>query len=401
MLTVESAVEFLERENALEFEHEERTYDEEQIPQPVIWKNLFPPAARLRELERTEFFDDPWQIDDPELEKRILVAVEGEPDEEAGWPPDLDKESEIWDVCAWYQPIHYFGYDWGIFIREDCLKSQAVRIASRLHPSDLQHIPGWAHQGPAALTKTMLRASFVCFYLHEQFHHKIESLGFRLHVARGQGSYLPYKKNVYRPNYLSDDCLEEALANADIYKRISEKAYKSVIGDVTVRAVKAYLEATFPSEQPGYRKAIDYLIDRRFQFGLSRLQNQVRYGTLHPTSPDWDWLLAPRMTQSFFNIKSEIYVVVPPGQRAILPTQIFPKTCSTRDMERICHSHGYSPVSGGKGSHIKLKSPGKPTITLPGNRKDLSPGVIRSVLRTLGPYNMNDLPNLIKSKSIH
>ena len=50
MLTVDHAVEFLDRKNALELDNEERTYDDEKIPQPVIWENLFPPAARLREV---------------------------------------------------------------------------------------------------------------------------------------------------------------------------------------------------------------------------------------------------------------------------------------------------------------------------------------------------------------
>jgi predicted RNA binding protein YcfA (HicA-like mRNA interferase family) len=402
MLTVENAVEFLDRENALELENEEQTYQNEQIPQPVIWENLFPTQARLRELERGEFSDDPWQLDFPDLDSRILRAVEaGQPVEDEPWPRDRDRDKGIWDVCAWYQPIHYFGNDWGIFIREDCLKSQAIRIAGRLDPSDLRKIPGWRYQGPGGLTKAMLRASFACFFLHEQFHHKIESLGFRLHVARGQGSYLPYKKNVYRPNYLTDNCLEEALANADIFKRISEQTYKSVMGDVVVAATKHYLRSTFPSEQPGYRKAVDYLTTSQFRDGLNHLQAQVRYGSLTHGTNQRDWLLAPRLTQSFFNLKSEIYVIVPPGQQAILPTQIFPKTCSTREMERICRNHGYSPVSGGKGSHIKMKKRDAPTITLPGNRKDLSPGVVKSVLRALGNYNMNDLPSLTKSKSIH
>ena len=26
------------------------------------------------------------------------------------------------NICAWYCPIHYYSYDWGIYIKEDCIK---------------------------------------------------------------------------------------------------------------------------------------------------------------------------------------------------------------------------------------------------------------------------------------
>ena len=29
----------------------------------------------------------------------------------------------VFEPCAWYAPVHYFGANWGIYIREDCVKS--------------------------------------------------------------------------------------------------------------------------------------------------------------------------------------------------------------------------------------------------------------------------------------
>ena len=36
---------------------------------------------------------------------------------------------------------------------------------------------------PPTITRQLLRSAFYVLYLHEQFHHKVESLGFRLLIA--------------------------------------------------------------------------------------------------------------------------------------------------------------------------------------------------------------------------
>lgn len=78
----------------------------------------------------------------------------------------------------------------------------------------------------SAIARQLLRSAFYVFYLHEQFHHKVESLGFRLLITTGADRYRPYKTNVYRRTYLTVDCLEESLANAESYLRLSEERYK-------------------------------------------------------------------------------------------------------------------------------------------------------------------------------
>jgi hypothetical protein len=47
-------------------------------------------------------------------------------------PPEPD--------CAWYCPIHFCGYGWGIYIRESCIFSLAIHIAAFVNWS-LVHIP--------------------------------------------------------------------------------------------------------------------------------------------------------------------------------------------------------------------------------------------------------------------
>jgi hypothetical protein len=80
--------------------------------------------------------------------------------------------------CAWYCPMHFFGHGWGIYIREACILSHAIDIAAMVHwPS--------VHAPRPEIARHLLRSAFYVFFLHEQFHHKVESLGLRLLIATG------------------------------------------------------------------------------------------------------------------------------------------------------------------------------------------------------------------------
>jgi predicted RNA binding protein YcfA (HicA-like mRNA interferase family) len=99
------------------------------------------------------------------------------------------------------------------------------------------------------------------------------------------------------------------------------------------------------------------------------------------------------MMRSFFNFKSNIYSVVSRGNRTVLPTKILPKSCSTQTLIKIFQSRGYSIVQGGKGSHVKLRNAVGETMIIPGNRKDLSIGVLNSALKSIG-LSIEDLSTL-------
>lgn len=72
-------------------------------------------------------------LDDPELADEVAEAIGSGPltktrDVEAA-------RSRRPEVCAWYQPIHFHGLGWGIFVSEPCLRSIAVDIARWRRPS--------------------------------------------------------------------------------------------------------------------------------------------------------------------------------------------------------------------------------------------------------------------------
>jgi len=388
MAEISEVIDLLEHDEALDLgDSPWGTYREDEVPLPVDWDRLFPPGGieRGRELE-------PWRnerLDELEREfDEVLGQEEG---------PSIGNSAEaesIWDTCAWYQPIHFFGYDWGIFIREDCMISLAKRIARRADPVRVNAERG---RYGLSLAQTFIRSAFLVLYYHEHFHHRVECLGLRLHVVLQRSRYPQYAKGVYKAALGTDDLLEEALANANSFLYVI--FYRSPLLPPSVReAIRNYLLSDFPKNPPGYRMAVHYLTRFDFDAGENLLQGQVKEVVLSPSQPQWQWNVAPRLTQSFFNIKSNIWTVVPAGTSPILPTGALRYTCSTADMTKLYKAAGYTEDrSAGKGSHIRLRKPGRRPMTLP-NRRDLSPGVLNAALKELGGFRPEDLPSLIKGE---
>jgi hypothetical protein len=399
MPTIDEAVRFLIENRSLRLGESPwpDVDDEDQEIFQIDWPKLFPRPNRNFAREEGLPYGDDWEFEPTEAELGELRDVFG-----AGPPPrqmpDLQGVTQIgqpqWDICAWYQPIHYFGHAWGIFIREDCVTRTAMMIARFINPAVLLLAPHHVWY------RALYRAAVYVFFLHEHFHHKVECLGFRLHVSRRISAYLPYKAGVYVPTSGTDDQLEEALANADAFGRLGTLPYSFWLSKHVVEATREYLHWRFPIDPPGYRMAVHYLSKSNFDAGEDLLQTQVSEATLVPKQPSPEWELAPRMTQSFFPVTSNIWSVVRLGLMPRLPViRVAPlRTCSTEDMVKLYKQAGYQIAKGeGKGSHVKLEKEGAPTMNLPGNRDNLSPVVAKNAMHLLGDYNLADLRRLVSN----
>jgi predicted RNA binding protein YcfA (HicA-like mRNA interferase family) len=307
---------------------------------------------------------------------------------ESRWPEPPEPH------CAWYCPVHFFGHGWGIYIRESCILSHALDIATFVDWR-VVHVPHWD------IMRHLLRSAFYVFFLHEQFHHKVESLGFRLLVSTGSDRYRPYKANVYRRTFNTADCIEESLANAESYRRLGEPRYAQRVDPAIREGLRRYLKWSIPQQPPGYREGVQFLSEPPYRDGLYSLQSQILDGICPPTTLPKHWSVAPNMITSLADIADDIYVVLPKGAQPIFrPTSVDPgATVSSRALEGALTRHyGYQPVPGGKGSHVKLKKPGSPTIILPGNRPTVSPGVVKNVLDAVGGYPISRLPDLLEGR---
>jgi predicted RNA binding protein YcfA (HicA-like mRNA interferase family) len=265
----------------------------------------------------------------------------------------------------------------GIYIRESCILSHIIDIAPFVHWPSVR-APRWE------IARQLLRSASYVFFLHEQFHHKVESLGLRLLIATGTDRYRPYKTNVYRRTFLTPDCLEESLANAESYRRLSERRYVRRVEPAIRDGLRDYLKASIPLQPPGYQEGLHYFSEPPYRDGLYRLQSQTLEGVTPRTIPAGYWSVAPNMITALADITDDIYVVLPRNARPLFrPTSVDPgATVSSRALEgALMKHHGYRPVAGGKGSHVKLAKPEAPTIVLPGNQPVLSPGVVKHALR--------------------
>lgn len=291
-------------------------------------------------------------------------------------------------LCAWYCPIHYFGHGWGIYIREKCILGTALDVARHVNWPAVTKL----QLSAADIARQLLRSAFYAYFLHEQFHHKVESLGFRLLIATGADRYRPYKSNVYRKTYRTSNCLEESLANAESYLRVSEERYKKRQHLPFRNALQSLLKASFASQPPGYREALSYLTETTFRSGQQSLHSAMLDGLYPPSTPSGRWVVAPQMIRALMNIDADIYVILPSGAQPLFkPTSIDPGVTISTDQAKkaLIRKYGYAEVSGGKGSHVKLTKAGAKPIVLRGHQAALSPGLLKHVLAQLGDYPLS------------
>jgi hypothetical protein len=358
-------------------------------------------ATSLAEVFREE--DDEINIDDPD-EPRLrewwqeierIIEDQREPQRTRERRGRVTRSREPPEPhCAWYCPIHFFGHGWGIYIRESCILSWTMDIASLVDWKAIR-------ASKRSIARQLLRSAFYVFFLHEQFHHKVESLGFRVLIATGTDRYRPYKANVYRRSYLSPACLEESLANAESYRRLGEPRYLQRVEKAIRDGLRDFLKLSIPLQPPGYAEGIRYLSDTPYRDGLHSLQSQLLDGVLTPSTPAGHWAIAPNMITALMDITEKIYVVLPQGARPIFrPTSVDPgATVSTSALVRALTKHyGYAHVLGGKGSHVKLKKAGAQTIIIPGNRPVLAPGIVKHALDAIGGYPISRLPDLLEGR---
>ncbi len=379
-------LEILDRDDALELVDPPTVWpslDSEDEVYELDWTRLFPRRVTDRGAEEWDLYgDDGWALPDDVLE-RISGGGRGQLDVSADGrtPPG-------WDRCAWYQPIHFYGPAWGIFVYDQCLIDVAAALYLVLGAPPMSD----------RLGRTLLRSAFAILFLHEQYHHKTESLAIRLHVIEQTRRYVPYFKNVYMPSAGTDDQIEEGLANADSYHRLADDPYRSWLPGRIREATKEYLSLSFRVAPPGYRIASTLLDRADFDALENVLEAQVQEASLTPTrTATEDFGVATHLNQSLFQIRQNIWTIAAKGRSPLLPakpTWIAP--LSRHAIERFLATEGYEPAKGrGKGSHRVYKKTGTANIVLP-DQKDLSPVVLRNTAHALGLRNARELAEAIR-----
>lgn len=287
-------------------------------------------------------------------------------------------EPDLWDQCAWYQPMQQFGPAWGIYIQQDCLPPLAAQIGAF----------AWDSPHTRETAEQLIRAAFFVLFLHEHFHHKLEGFGIRLALAdrATPDHWHQYDTAVYRPSWGTDDNLEEALANADAYLRLMTEPYKKALPGHIRAAARRWMKWRFHHvDPPGYRMARHYLSKDRFGAGAELLQTQVLEASLTPTSNPEHWQAGPHMLRSIFPITSDIYLIIPAGGTPALPTTGRPFTVSVLKTEKWLLKNGFTKLPGrGKGDHERFERVDGLQVGLDGGARELSRTIERSIAQQLG-----------------
>jgi hypothetical protein len=278
---------------------------------PVDWKKVLEPRLPnpdedlLPGDEWREVLDDEWRevLDDEWRE--VLDDLESGAGGEEHTP-----EEQIIDVLAWYQPIHYHGREWGIYIYESAIVDTAKSIIS--------YLPYYRRYQPDAQVGA-LRSAFRTLFLHEVFHHKVESFAIMLEVIGRKDHYVPYTESVYRPLRGTDDLIEEGLACAEMKTRLREPTYSRDVPDDVRDAAQRMLEDWIPRLPPGYRTGCDFLEKWAFERARDHLSAQIQEASTAPARNPNELKLAGRAYQRLLDCKKATRLVVPVGLTPRIP----------------------------------------------------------------------------------
>jgi len=242
---------------------------------------------------------------DPEVNERIRGAWKRmEPRKDDGdYGDDGIRNTSVFDRLAWYQPIHSSCLDWGIYIKTEGIVRLAEVIAGRAAAM------GVNFSDPRFVCKCLM-AGFFSLYLHEAYHHKVESFALRLAVVERRSSYLAYTENVYQTQLRrGDGPLEEALANADCYRRILETKYSRALGPEFANITKTALAEFFKTAPPGYREAWRYFGNKKFEIGQNDLMSQIQEARPDPKRVSSEWEISPQLVRGLSNFNSDIWLI--------------------------------------------------------------------------------------------
>ena len=255
--------------------------------------------------------------------------------------------TQIWDFLAWYQPLHSFGEDWGIYVTQSGILKIADEISafcSGPPPRDFEAL--------------LVLAAYECLLQHEYFHYKVESFGIRLSLADrcNPRRWIDYKARVYRPTLGSDSNLEEAMANAFSYKIInsSRGSLMKILGDKMSDSTARWMYSSWSTAPPGYRKADKYL-GKEFVDGCHELMNQIVTANKTHTEDNSDWVGSLNLINPLVSIKHRIFVVVDGPSRSFLP-ELDAFANSLSSARKFLRENEFEYYGSGKGDHEKFKN---------------------------------------------
>jgi len=307
--------------------------------------------------------------------------------ENSQWPKEKKPFILEQHLLAWYQPMHFYGGNWGIYVLKSGLEEIMQSIASYCSQIEMRSNPKF---------KSEIRfAAWQLLLLHEEFHHKVEMIATRSAVLSRSHSYRNYNQNVYAATKVSapHSCQEEALCDAYVFRNISKRLYKKVSKEIASASEEAWHDHMSAAVGP-YAGSLSLIGESSFGNAIHRLIDQVNSAAVSPKASSLDWGVFPEFLNSLPNLKENTYLVedILTGANAGNPIFLaLPK----KKLEKVISKYGYFKSDEGDGSHEKWKKVGSPFIILT-NSREQSISVIKSTAKTLG-MNVDELARVTRN----
>jgi hypothetical protein len=360
--------------------------------------------------------DTPQGIDLPAVSRRIQdlrESIEMRPfdnNDDSFNPHDFDCEisreapaldGKI-DFAAVYWPITAYGDIWGIGIRSSAVDSLAKNILVEAGQTRLKGPLGYAAKIEAELLAIWI------YFLHEQYHHKVEMFALRQQLLSGTAFYKKYHRDIYEKTFLTNDCFEEALANVDkrdqFKKKFASKSYAKnpwAINENLISASQRVIKRMIQTAPPGYSEA--QFLQKKFAIDekTTWLAQQVLTGEFAKTVPGIDLMTSDKTVEQLMKPLSDLAERVEMFPDASAPLDVMALSNPTyRSLGRYIEKElgGVHKKSGHTGDHKKYEIPGMDrTMPLQRHNMEVPDHVLKQLAHAKG-MSVGQFRRLVREK---
>jgi len=286
-------------------------------------------------------------------------SPQGKPGESDYRPPD---------AIAFYLPFHYFYPDlWGVYIvAEDMMRLRDL----------LRHLS----KRKLSVFDSHRVARFFLYY-HEAFHHNVEAFATRLEVTHRQAVYRTGVQQVFENTFGTDDCLEEALANAYAFRRTVPN-FSGETAEVVRTVLKEYIEG----QPEGYRRGIDLIGAEEYREARRQLSEACHDASFPLIDLDPQiWRLFGHGYRGIATINSYTNYLIPRHSRLSNRVDLHGRRIGYRDVkEKLEELVGLHLKRQGRGSHEIYETNEGGTVSLYYTTGDVPKGTLNHILKQAG-----------------
>lgn len=266
------------------------------------------------------------------------------------------------DCLAFYLPFHYFLPTWwGVYLTVEGVAILAAKLLSL--------------SGGLLKPAEAIAAARIFLYHHEAFHHHVECFATRLELTHRKRLYTEGFHRLYTSVFGTDSCVEEALANAQAYRKTKAK-----IGGLPVDTA---LQQYIGQSPPGYRLGVQ--LAKRFRRNRAKFaeDNHVACFPLQPSGSGRIWDSIGHLFDGISNIKGRVNYIVSRSAPLISRARFRPLLPPSKLVKKLAEYGVFDFVRHGAAHDIYRAGNGA-MVPIPRHPRDMNKGTVKKILREAG-----------------